>query len=284
MKKALVTLAVGKSYESIFDTYCRPLWSQYAEKYQFDLIVFTQPLDSSSRAQSRSPAWQKCLILSVPDIQKYDQVVWIDSDILINPNSPDVTAGVPLEKIGAVDSYATPTREDHRIILERLFEFWTLKGINFVNNLTPTDFHRNFGLNGEFESVVQTGVMVLSSRYHRELLEYVYHTYEDKGEACWSYEMRPLSYEILTRKFDFWIPPKFNMPWPYIAQFWYPFLSSAYSLSEQGLREPDLTLRTSLITKCVTAAFLNNYFLHFAGGTIGDMKYVDTTVTSIFDL
>ncbi len=42
------------------------------------------------------------------------------------------------------------------------------------------------------EEVVQTGVMVFTPKQHREVLEYVYYNYEEKGL---NYEMRPLSKE-----------------------------------------------------------------------------------------
>jgi hypothetical protein len=284
MKKALVTLAIGKKYELMFNKFCRNLWSQYAEKYEFELVVFTKPLDDSAKAQSRSPAWQKCLILSDTDIQKYDQVVWIDSDILINPNSPDLTNNIPQEKIGVVDEYAIPNKDDNRLVRERLYSFWSKHGIKYINNLTPTAYHNNFGLEGSFESVAQTGVMVLSPQYHRAILEYVYHHYEDKGSPEWNYEMRPLSYEILNRNLEFWLSPKFNMTWPHIKQLQYPFLNYKYSLMSRALRKIGFNLNPSLLSKCVTTTFLNNYFLHFSGGTVNDMKYVDTKVTSIFEL
>lgn len=283
MRKALVTLAIGKKYIRRFSKSCRHLWKDYAEKNNFDLIVITEALDNSPKAQSRSPAWQKCLILSNPDIQRYDRVVWVDSDILINPGSPDICKNVPIDKVGAVDSYATPNREDYRLVLERLYEHWSRNGIPFINELTATDFHRNFGLDEEFESVVQTGVIVLSPKYHRELLESVYHNYEDKGPAYWNYEMRPLSYEILKNKCEFWLPPKFNMPWPLLKGFHYPFLMSRNNLFKKVLYKVGVPPKASLITKCATTAFLNNYFLHFCGSS-GEMKYVNTQITSVSEI
>ena len=61
MKKAIVTLAIGKPYEAMFEKNCQSLWSLYAKKHNFDLIVITDPLDRTPRAQSRTPAWQKML-------------------------------------------------------------------------------------------------------------------------------------------------------------------------------------------------------------------------------
>jgi hypothetical protein len=227
------------------------------------------------------------LVLSHPDVRAYDQVAWIDSDVLINPSSPSIFENVPLEMIGAVDLYATPNVEEYRIRLERLYEYWTKNGTSFIHNISPTEYHNKFGLEGEFQSVVQTGVLVLSPKFHRELLEHVYHNYEDKGEGRWGYEMRPLSYEILINDLAYWLNPKFNMLWPYIKQFLYPFLSSSDSYFHRALnkamRISGLAPKFSLAAKCATTAYLNNYFLHFSGKA-SEMMYVNQKITSIFDI
>ena len=98
--------------------------------------------------------------------------------------------------MGAVDEYATPTPELHRHTLAKLYRRWEAEGVPFVRNETAADYYRVYGLPGGFDSVVQTGVMVLSPRHHRTLLEAVYETYDDRGPG-WNYEMRPLSYELL---------------------------------------------------------------------------------------
>ncbi len=287
MKKALVTLAVGKAYEANFDKYCRNLWSLYAEKHGFDLIVITQQLDQSPRAQSRNISWQKCLIFSVPEVQAYDRVVWVDSDILINPNSPDVTSGVPFDKIGAVDQAATPSKEDLQLYLKRFREdFSSDVKHGFIEHaetlspamaeyldyaFNPTAYYNSVGLPGEFESIVQGGVMVFSP-HHQEMLEHVYHTYEDIGP---NYEQQPLGYEILKQKKEFWLSPKFNMTWVILKALTYPFLDSKSTLRERILKKVGVDSRASLISNCMTASFLSNYFLHYAGGKGSDMQYVN---------
>ena len=198
MKRALVTLAVGERYLRMFDRYCRDLWEAYADRHRMDLVVLSRALDDSPRARSRSASWQKCLVLSAPEITSYEQVVWTDADVLINPESPDVAQDVPVDRIGAVDEYATPTREDYEILLRRKYAQWSASGIPYVSNLTPTEYHAQFGLKGHFESVVQAGALVMSPRFHRELFEHIYHHYKNEGRAEWNFEMRPLSYEILT--------------------------------------------------------------------------------------
>src|SRR5439155_4252044 len=154
-----------------------------------------RPLDRSDRARRRSPTWQKCLILGQPFAKRYERIVWMDSDVLINPAAPSILDGVPLDRVGAVDEYATPSGEPYRQSLERLYRHWAATGVSFKRNETAADFYAAYGLPERHTSVVQPGVMVLSPR-HRDLLERVYSSYEDRGGDLWG-EWRPLSFELL---------------------------------------------------------------------------------------
>src|SRR5208283_740199 len=239
-----------------------------------DLVIISRELDNSPRARSRNPSWQKCLVLSAPEIASYEQVVWVDADVLINPASPDIGRDVPVERVGAVDEFSTPSREDYDLLLRRKYAEWSRTGEPYVSNLTPTEYHTRFGLEGHFEAVVQAGVMVTSPRFHRDLFEHVYHHYEDKGTPEWNFEMRPLSYEILTHRLEQWISPKFNMPWASVRALHYPFVGQP-GLFAKALRKAGLGQGSRLSRKCATTAFLNNYFLHFSGGEVRDMALVN---------
>jgi hypothetical protein len=85
MRVAVVTLVIGHTYLDRWKFQCEPGWRAYCQRHGYDLVVIDHALDTSARAQSRSPAWQKCLILD--GLTQYDRVVWIDADIVINPHS-----------------------------------------------------------------------------------------------------------------------------------------------------------------------------------------------------
>jgi hypothetical protein len=99
--------------------------------------------------------------------------------------------------------------------------------------------------------IVQTGVMVLSPKHHRELLEHVYRTYDDGGSNLFNYEMRPLSHEIQRCALQHWIDARFN------ALIWWMFLHRNVG---EG-RAPE----QSEIREFVRDAYRSSYFLHFAG-------------------
>jgi hypothetical protein len=212
MKKAIVTIAIGERYSQMFHLVCQNNWMEYCDRFSYDLILISDSLDKSERAKLRSVAWQKLLILSQEWASEYDRIVWVDVDVIMNSNyAYDICDGVPVEKIGAVDSYSIPTREIHRIALSRLYDGWKSSCMPFIENLSPGQYYTNRGINGgHLDNVVQTGVMVCSPIHHREIFEKVYYGYEDKNGAEWNYEMPSLSFELLQNNLVHWISPRFN--------------------------------------------------------------------------
>ncbi len=95
--------------------------------------------------------------------------------------------------------------------------------------------------------------------------------YEERGGREWNFEMRPLSYELLKADLVHWIDHRFNAVWKNIKCLHYPFLTfrhkSSFVLRVQKRlsRELGFHYRKRLARHCATAAFQNNYFLHFAG-------------------
>ena len=253
-KQAIVTLAIGADYADRFERYCRTNWTAYARRHGFDLVVITNALDNSERAKSRSPAWQKCLILGAPQVAGYDRVVWIDSDICINPEAPSILDGVPPERIGVTDEHRFPSPEARQSLLDaivaaapeygdfdrRFWEAWR----------SPGAWHASMRLPSGQSHIVQSGVMVLSPKHHREMLEHVYRSYEDAASdplhraPGWG-EMGPLSHEIQTRGLQHWIDPRFN------ALVWWLFLHQSAAADD--------------LQRCVQDCYRRNYFLHFAG-------------------
>jgi hypothetical protein len=229
-------------------------------------VVIDSLLDDSPRGKGRSPAWQKCIVHQSPAVAKYEQVAWVDADIRIRPGAPNLFDNVPPGQVGAVDDYGTPNKEDHDMMLERLYRQWDAQGVAYISNRTAQEYHARFGLVSPFEEVVQTGVLVFSPQRHGGLFQSTYDNYEDKGSSEWNYEMRPLSYELLKSGFLHWISPKFNMGWPVCESLYYPFLQANPSRVQRLIHriwQPKSKLRR----QCVERAFENNYFLHFAGGS-----------------
>lgn len=226
MKKALVTLAAGPKYETLFTLHCEKNWRQYCDQFGFDLIVIKESLDTSVRASKRSAAWQKLLILSQPWSAGYDQIVWVDCDVIINVTAAyDITRNVPLDKVGAVDQHAIPTREIFDLSLTRLYKSWDKANVTYIDNLSPGSYYVNRGIPGQdLDAVIQTGVFVCSPKFHRQLFEHVYNHYEDTHGGEWNYEQPALSYELLKAGVVTWISNRFNFCAINLISAFYPEL------------------------------------------------------------
>jgi len=264
-KKAIVTLAIGKRFTRMVNKICLKNWQLYADKHGYDLIICETPLDNSELGKSRCAAWQKCLVLSQEWSKKYERIVWMDTDIIINPNAPDICEGVPDEKIGGINEFASPSREEYNTALSRMYEHWNNLGYSPVINYGAKAYYKSFGIECELEDVVQTGVMVFNPELHREVLEHVYYNYEEKGL---NYEMRPLSYEILNNNLIHWIDNRFNVLLQFQKALYYTFLL------ELNTKKPSFLCKKEITKLCNEAVFSNSYFLHFTGKT-EEMKLLD---------
>jgi len=272
MKKAVVTLTIGTKFEKYFKELCNLNWRRYCEKHGFDLIIIKDNLDNSLRATKRSPAWQKLLILSQSWSIKYDVIVWIDADVLINNNeSIDISYVVPIEKVGAVETYSIPTREIHDISLKRLYCYYDQNKIEYINNLNPHDYYTNRNIKGgNLNEVVQTGVFVCSPRYHKEIFEHIYYNNEDLKGAEWNYEMPAMSFELLNAKMVHWISPRFNFCVLDLMAAFYPEILLNKKESNHLLLKKILNSISKISfeenrSKCLNNIFDLSIFMHFAG-------------------
>ena len=244
-KKAIVTIAIGDKYLATFNNICCENWEAYGNRFGYDIILITSPLDVSQRAMNRSASWQKLLILSQSWSNEYERIVWVDLDVIINnANAYDICDGVPIDMVGAVDAYSIPTKEIHDISLKRMYANWLEMGVPFIDNLQPGAYYTNRGIPGDdLDSVVQAGVFVCSPKHHKEIFESVYYKYEDTNGAEWNYEMPAFSYELLRRGLVKYISPRFNF-----------CVSNIESAFYWGMKE-----------SCLKQIHDLSIFMHFAG-------------------
>jgi hypothetical protein len=249
---AMVALAIGEQYLAYWRRYCEAGWKAYAQKHGYDLYVLTEPLDRSERAAGRSPAWQKCLVLSQEFSAKYKQIISLDCDIVINANeAPSITAQTPVDRVGGVISGSHIHEDLRSVLMSRLLS----RSLNYERGTRLWEelqkgAYQSVGLS-PLDAVVQTGVLVASPQHHRELFEAVYAAPETHTSRC--YEQIPLSHALLTQGLFHQIDTRFNCVFYEVMRVHYPFLLI------KELPHYDL------VASCaVQAEFANNFFLHFA--------------------
>lgn len=144
--EAIVTIALGAQQLALLRTYRSQNWSSYAERHGYDVICIEQALDGSAHARPRAPVSQKCPILGQPFASRYERLVWMDADILINPTARCVVEGVRPDRVGAVDEYSTPSCELYRQALHRLYRHREATGTPFARDETATEDYAAYGL------------------------------------------------------------------------------------------------------------------------------------------
>jgi len=258
MSKAIVTLVVGPNYRHHWHSVARPSWEHYAGRHGYQLIVFERPIDESPMGLERSPAWQKLLILRQSELQHFDQVLWLDSDIIINPLAPCAVSQVPIEKVGAVPDQALLSHPSLATAFARN-NGWQAgpaalsRQFYASNNLSaPAGYHLN------------SGVWVASPRHHGELFEYTYRTHQQRPHSY--FEQAAFSSEVIGRGLHQFLDPRFNTLWLEYRVAFYPFLSQVPAMNPL----------------CIAIALRNAFFLHFAV-LAEDMKWFDPRVVANFD-
>jgi hypothetical protein len=255
MRKCLATLAVGDKHRQVFAR-VRPTWEAYCEKHGYDLVVFDRLLDE---ADARSPAWQKLLILDQPHTRDAERVVWLDCDIALNvQKAPDIAAGVPASKVGAVARHASVPPAWDKVMAAGVPDMsqalaWKA-GQPEPALQSSADYYAAYGLTDVGE-MVNTGALVLSPAHHRELFARLYRLPGDPDPLN-QYEQPHLSHELVSSGLLHPIDRRFNRLWFDEMCALYPFLL---------YQDPQDAGWESLVHLCVQAAYTNCYALHFAG-------------------
>ena len=260
MRKAIVTLLIGESFQNWWKAMVEITWREYADRHGYDIVIIDEFIDTSDLSQERSPHWQKCLILEHPSLRDYDRVVWIDADIAINFHiAPDILSECNDEKLIGAVSHNQQYRQYPSSILradKRFSEYArTQDTFNIAGDGDPIERYKSAGLPSDIEDIINTGVMVLSPKYHQNLLRHVYDAHQENDYSL--YENLPLSYEILKSSSYQFIDAAYNVIHTYELMQNYPFIVMGQA-----------TIGNRMLA--VNTIWANSYFLHFVSSFFRD--------------
>jgi hypothetical protein len=257
MKKAIGTIIIGDRYRVFWQQICEPSWRHYAQNHGYEVVVIDQPIQAD--CGKRSIHWQKLLLLEAPQFKGFDRVVWLDSDILINPAAPSVIEGVPMDKIG-VTLYGDLTDNMHSTFLERWKSAFRERGLSptELDAMWP-DYYRRVGLESDPSVRFNTGVLVLTPDLHREFMRKVFDAYSDNAL---DYEQTYLNYELCRHNSYSLIDQRFNAAVGDELIKRYPFL---FFMDDEIERFKNNTAFLYMAQFCLLALHDNNHFIHFCG-------------------
>ena len=141
MKNAVVTLCIGEEFNDVYNV-SRPSIESYAKRIEADFVEIKEPVFNSNMKH-----WEKFQIYDL--LKTYHRIIYLDIDLLVRDDCPDLTKIVPEHKIGVFEEgHFTPR-------LNTLLEAVKLYKIELPK------WEGNY---------YNTGVMVLS-RKHRQLFK-----------------------------------------------------------------------------------------------------------------
>ncbi len=225
-----VVISVGDWYRNSYNSLFRPSQEKYAQKYKLDFKVVEEMIDTTVN-DSAAFSFQKILVCD--KFPEYDYIVIIDSDILINPRSPNIMDFIdPLSKnIYITDEHSWPSHEERNL--------YDGTATDYYNQTILPDGKR---LEINTSHLLNTGVMVLQPRYHRKFLFDVYTKYIQgctSSSRGYHYEQSTVGYEIQKAFLFSLLPIQFNYLWTISVH----------------MRKPET----------IQEFFEKSYFMHFAG-------------------
>lgn len=164
--RAIVTLCIGNDFDQLARL-THPLMRDYANKMHADFIIIDSPELGISPIH-----YEKYQLANL--LNKYERVLFIDTDVVVRPNSPDLFEYVPKNMFGAY--LASKHSDCHDASLEKVQD--------------------ELGSLGWKKDYFNSGVMVLS-RDHQPLF--------DLSHGCFNgfYEQTQLNYNLQKLKLPF---------------------------------------------------------------------------------
>ncbi|MNI39377.1 hypothetical protein D3C87_383340 [compost metagenome] len=257
-KRAICLFIIGEKYQAIYSK-LKKQFETYSKKYNADLVLITEAPDTSFH---RSLLSQKLLLPSL--VLKYDLCLFMDLDILISENAPDIFLTLPKDKsFGAIldprgtDEFNKTWAHIPRILSETTFDYFTL---------------RNFDYSDQLQGSINGGIFIFRPQKIADLFSKYYYSNHNQGELN-SFEETPMAYITQTKNLFFALDNKFN------TQVLYKIKGTDYgnSVLIQQNKIPKLIrkyinrknkntiIQTPLYRKFIQKLLEENYFVHFAG-------------------
>ena len=190
MKKAVVTLNIG--YDNI-TTFSHPTFKSYADKIGADFIVMDKKICKNNYF---------CKFYVRELLEKYDRILFIDTDCFVMSNCPDLFDIVPEDSFGLYNEAADLATD---VINYSAINHWMKKSIA----LYGFDIRWNIGITRskeEWSPYYNTGVMVFGKQ-HKDLFVVPDKFYSMPGPGEQSY-LNCIIFQTNTKVFE--LSHKFN--------------------------------------------------------------------------
>tara|TARA_B100000989_G_scaffold206322_2_gene156299 strand:- start:72 stop:992 length:921 start_codon:yes stop_codon:yes gene_type:complete len=250
----LVTISIGKQLTNNWKKYIFPSWKMYCKKNGLGLIYFTKDLINKKHPKWKKPTWQKLLIGDTLKNERINNLCYLDTDIMINPFSPNIFSNYNKKKIFASSNiFGLPYDLKNA---QKKVVFFRKKYLNKKYPLDSAIFANKKNMYKYSNLPVQkddlcAGLFIFNLKNHSKLMKKWFHKYDTNYKSLTNGDQVHFSYHVLSSKKFQRLDYKFQAFWIYEMAMNYPFLY--------------FTKNRKIIKECILNTLMNNYFLHFPG-------------------
>lgn len=255
----LVTIAIGTEYEQRFSKNSLESWKKYAEINDLGIIVFYDHIIDQSHPKWKKPTWQKLLIGKTLSESGYriKYVCYLDTDIIINPFSPNIFDYHKSKKISVVS-----LRKDLPFSYDKTLKKLALLRRKFIDSKYPLDSALFASLKTLYEYQklpVQSdefcaGLLMFDPGDFATEMQQWFNLYDKSvGSITSGGDQTHLNYHILSLNIANFLDYEFQAIWAFEAANYYPFLFV------------DGFNNKALYNECIQSTLMRVNFLHFAG-------------------
>ena len=258
--RVLATIAVGGDFLRLWEVNAKNSWEEYCHRHALGLVLFDEELVPRGTESWKKVHWQKMLmgdwfLRYEPSIT---DVCYLDTDILINPHSPNIFQSYDPECIG-LTSLRKKLPYPYDLVLRRLAflrhthydEKYPLDSALFMSLEQLYSYHQ---LPVQSDEACTGLIMFNVKKYAHQMRNWFYKYDSAISSITNGGEQTHLNYEIQSQGRVSWLDYRFQAIWPFEMAWKYPFL---YELKNRN--------DVPLVRSCIEACLYQNYFVHFAG-------------------
>ena len=231
MKTLLLSLAIGDKYIKEYKELFHKSQSHYAKKHNYDFKLI-QERAKGTIDHPDSISFDKSLVFSQSWSYDYENIVFIDADIFVNPKSPPIDElNKDSKKIFVVDEYSQPTPEKRIQVQEKMG--W---------ETSATDYYSLAGFSIQTKNMINTGVIMAKPELHGKFMKSIHfkHSISSIGHPRhFHFEQSAIGYEMQKNNMAEHLDNKYNAVW------------NIHKLQDSTIEFEDFVD--------------NNYFIHLAG-------------------
>jgi hypothetical protein len=208
MKAAVFTVCIGESYTRAYEQLFKPSVTRYCEKHGYDLHVISDYI-TNINDKYKNPSFISFVKMMVPyleEAKKYDIIMVLDADIIINHNTPPFDLYYyTTNKIFVVNEYDQPTYEERLVIQKN--NNWEIEA---------SDYYKMSGLDIDTTYVFNSGMFICKPAIHADFFRNLVDKYIDQQynhPRGFHFEQSVFGYELQRQNMYHILDNKWNKIW-----------------------------------------------------------------------